>query len=109
VKRKNCRTSFFRKESSMIIKNGTFRAEKVDAVFRCITDVNRVSGDDKQKQDGMKTVLSSFVGMTRLPSAILRGVLKQSKPLPRWRAAGLLHFCAPASKLAVLRNTKVPA
>jgi site-specific DNA recombinase len=45
-------------------QNQTFQTISVNEAFEAIEGVNSVSGDDKQKQDGIKTVLSKYVGWT---------------------------------------------
>ena len=50
-------------------KNGAFRTEKVNEVFRCIAAMNSVSGQNKTGQNGMETNLSSLVGMARFELA----------------------------------------
>jgi hypothetical protein len=45
-------------------QNQTFQTISVNEAFEVIEGVNSVSGDDKQKQDGIKAILSKYVGMT---------------------------------------------
>ena len=53
-------------------KNGAFRTEKVNEVFRCIAAMNSVSGQNKTGQNGIETNLSSLVGTTRFELATTR-------------------------------------
>ena len=46
-----------------------FRTSKVNLVFAAIPQLNCISGSDKQKQYGIKTILSSYVGTTRFELA----------------------------------------
>ena len=45
-------------------KNGTFQTDKVNEVFRYIAALNSVPEDNKKRQSGNETDLSSLVGMT---------------------------------------------
>ena len=45
-------------------KNGTFRTDKVNEVFRYIAALNSVPGDNKKGQTSNETDLSNLVGMT---------------------------------------------
>ena len=62
-------------------QNGTFRTSKVNLVFEAIPQLNSISGSGKQKQDGIKTILSIYVGRTGLPTVILKRVYRIQKSL----------------------------
>ena len=50
-------------------KNGTFRTEKINEVFRCIATLNCITTENKKGQTGNETNLSSCVGMARFELA----------------------------------------
>jgi hypothetical protein len=58
------------------MENEAFRTERVNRVFLLIPQLNRLSGGDKQKQDGINTVLSNWVGQTGQMSNLLIQDLK---------------------------------
>jgi hypothetical protein len=45
-------------------EKGTFLTSKVNSLFAPIALLNRITGGDKEKQDGIKAVLSNWVGQT---------------------------------------------
>ena len=50
-------------------KNGTFRTEKINEVFRCIAALNCVTTENEKGQTSDETNLSSCVGMARFELA----------------------------------------
>ena len=50
-------------------KNGTFRTEKINKVFRCIATLNCITSENEKGQIGNETNLSSYVGMARFELA----------------------------------------
>ena len=64
-------------------KNGTFRTEKINEVFRCIANLNCITAENEKGQIGNETNLSSCVGRTRFELATPRP--------PAWCATGLRY------------------
>ena len=50
-------------------EKGAFLTSKVNMLFEPIAALNSITGGDKEKQDGIKTVLSNWVGWTRFELA----------------------------------------
>ena len=53
-------------------KNGTFRTEKINEVFRCIANLNCITAGNEKGQIGNETNLSGCVGWTRFELATPR-------------------------------------
>jgi site-specific DNA recombinase len=55
-------------------EKGLFLTSKVNSLFEPIAQLNSITGGDKEKQDGIKTVLSSWVGQTGFEPATYSNV-----------------------------------
>ncbi len=77
-------------------EKGAFLTSKVNMLFEPIAALNSITGGDKEKQDGIKTVLSNWVGPAGFePAPLAPHSISPNNHFPHLCKKGCLHFPPP--------------